>query len=102
MSKEDFLNSSEFLDMDKDDMQTIPCVSVGKTETVSFDFDYPLENLADEMYEGWQENVTDALQKELNLNEIESKINEVLAKYPAYYEGESVEIDMNPKEENAE
>jgi hypothetical protein len=91
MDKEDFLNSSEFLDMDKKDFTTIPEVTVADPLVARFDFDSILENLADEMYEDWKENVCDALKEVLN----EEKINEVLANYPTYYEGERVEIDMN-------
>jgi hypothetical protein len=94
MTKLDFLDSSQFLDMDKNDKETIPDISIAEPMTANFSFENVLENLADEMHEDWQEDVTYDLNKVLDLKEIEDKINKVFAKNPTYYEGTFVEIDM--------
>lgn len=95
MSKKDFLNSSEYLERGPDvQIEDYPQVTIGVPQVAEFSFEYAFECSGDEMYEGWSDNVTYALEKQgFDLKWIEEVINKVFAEHPTYYEGKLVDID---------
>lgn len=90
MNKEDFFESDYW----KFRSQNKPKVYIADLEYATFSFDNAFECLADEMYEDWQDDVErDFRGTDINLAEIEDKINEILHRHPSYSEGEAVDID---------
>lgn len=64
-------------------------VFVAEREVASFDLEYALECLEDDMHEDWLEHVLDAIPTEVR-KRIEAEINGYLKANPTYYPGEEV------------
>lgn len=93
MSKEDFLDSAYYLDYPA---EPYPIVTVAESQTQMFSLDSIIEMMADEMHEDWDMDVLYELREIPNIAEFEAMINKVLSEYPAYFEGEIIEIDITP------
>lgn len=96
MSKKDFLDSSYYLDFPA---EPFPKVTIGDRSTKQFDLQHIIYEMSDEMYEDWDEDVWGELKATLNVVELEATINAVLDRYPTYFEGEEVAIDIVPEKE---
>lgn len=84
MDKEEFLQSSYYLD--RDDVE----VAIAKETSASFDLYCALECLEDDMHEDWLGNVMNAIPDDVR-ERIETEINSYLDKEPTYYPGEAVD-----------
>lgn len=84
MDKEEFLQSSFYLD--RDDVE----VAIAEEVFASFDLYYALECLEDDMHEDWLSNVMSTIPKEVRTR-IEAEINGYLEKEPTYYPSEAVD-----------
>jgi len=93
MTKEIFLNSSFWLDIDHDDKESIPIVTVAEKSIANLSFEQIIQREAEEMYEDWQDDVICALEKELDLKGIEEKFNKIFDKYPTWCEGKTVNLE---------
>ena len=94
MTKADFLNSAEYLDMDIKDTETIPTVTVADKVVHVFDWDSVVEGFDEESYEDFSSDfwidVTDEDQK--ILNQAKEIVNRILENNPTWYEGKAVEV----------
>ena len=93
MSKADFLESAYFLDFP---VEPFPMITIADAVRARFSLSDAIETLSDEMHEDWFSDVGYALAEALNIKEIEKKINDILDEYPTYYQGETINIDIEP------
>lgn len=96
ISKEDFLNDACFLDS-----LIYPCPEVTLAEKTYCDFDlnWIIEMIGDgETYEDWQEDVLNDIMNSPETEPFIKMVKEVFKRHPTYWEGQLVDIDMNPKE----
>lgn len=95
MSKEDFLNSSYFLDMDKD---YTPEVTIADVEIKKMNDQVLCEMINtygyDDTYEDWEEDVVNYLSVHGYKEKIIEMLEEAFDYYPIYWEGEKVNIDL--------
>lgn len=98
MDKSDFLESAEFLDYP---IEPFPEVTVAVPEIKTFDtrdLASFLENLGeDDTYEGWAEDVFDAIKDAPETEAFLRVLNAAFASHITYYEGHHVDIDMLPE-----
>lgn len=94
MTKEIFINSSEYLDRGYVQDPDYPQVTIAEPIIANFSFDYAFECAGDEQHEDWKEEVTAELENAgFDFKKIEEQINKVFEVHPSYYEGDMVDID---------
>lgn len=96
MDKEDFLNDAAFLDS-----LTTPCPEVTLAEKTYCDFNlnWIIDIIGDgETYDGWAEDVLYDIMHSPETEPFLKMVKEVFERHPTYWEGQLVDIDMNPKE----
>lgn len=99
MTKESFLESATYLDMQADDKKSIPVVTTATPQHLVFSITEALEQFVDD--EGY-EDMSNHLSMALTGDEVEiikmaqNAIDRVLNKFPVYWEGKKVEIDTMP------
>lgn len=96
MDKEDFVQSDYFLDHP---CKPWPKVCRAVKEVQSFglrDLRNLCENIGEEAYEDWDEQVYDDLKDAPETAAFLKLVERVFEAHPTYYEGEVVEIDMIP------
>lgn len=95
MSKEEFLNSSYFLDMDKD---YTPEVTIADAEVKKMNDQVLCEMINtygyDDTYEDWEEDIVNYLNVCGYKEKIIEMLKEAFDHYPIYWEGEKVNIDV--------
>lgn len=98
MDKADFLESAYFLDYP---VYPFPEVTVAVPETKTFDtrdLASFLENFGeDDTYEGWAEDVYDAIKDAPETEAFLRILNAAFASHITYYKGHPVDIDMLPE-----
>ena len=96
IEKEEFLNDAVFLDS-----LTEPCLEVTLAEKTycNFDLNWIIEMIGDgETYDGWVEDVLYDIMNSPETEPFLKMVKEVFERHPTYWEGQIVDIDMNPKE----
>ena len=94
MTKEEYLDSHYFLDCE--DVK----IYVGDKEVAEFSWDSEIESESEQMYEDWNDNILADISDEewVILKKAEEIINRAYEENPTYWEGESVEVDMQREE----
>ncbi len=94
MKKADFLDSAEYLDMDINDPETVPEVTVAKKEIHNFDWESVIERFEEESFEDFGLEFWLSISEEDTkiLNQAMEIVNKALEENPNWYEGEIVEI----------
>lgn len=96
MSKEDFLDSSYFLDYP---VEPFPVVTVAETTVPRVDLESFIEYIGeDETYEGWAEDVCQSILSDPITQDFLTKLNHIISLHPVYWEGEPVEVDIFPND----
>lgn len=90
MSKEEYMDSTFYLDRDTEDNEDIR-VCIANPVYATFDLQYALEALEDEMYEDWLDDVLGDIPNE-EKESIEKSINMFLHARPSYATGEEVDV----------
>lgn len=91
LDKASFLLTSEYIDRNK--MEQLD-VFLAEEECATFSFEKAINNIAEDMFEGWKEQVEWYMNKAcLDLERIESQINEAFSKCPAFCCGEIVDVE---------
>lgn len=88
MTKEDFLQSEEYLDR----LEGLK-VYIGEKEVETFDLYNVFENMEDDKYEDWIQDVWPKIEKAVDVAAIEKAINDVMEQHPTYWDGRCVDID---------
>jgi len=90
MSKEEFINSSYYIDRDTDEC---PEVYTAKLTTIKFDVEEWVNHLGeDETYEDWVEDMCYSIGEE-NIKLIEGIMNKASEKNPIYWEDKKIDIN---------
>lgn len=97
MSKEDYLDSSYFLDGYEGEN---PKLFIAEMYFAKFDLYGVLENMQDDMYEDWLENIWDGIYDLPEVKDFTIFMDKILKSYPSYTEGEIVDIDMKMEEDD--
>lgn len=94
MSKEDYLNSGQFLDYP---VEPFTAVCLACKQVKRFDlWDYIEYTGEDDTYDGWDFDVyNDVKDTDVTLEFI-NQMNDAFNRNPTYWEGEKVEVDMVP------
>lgn len=88
MSKQDFLKSDYLLND-----ENIKVFTADK-KIIKFNLWDILENIGEESYEGWDEDVYNTIKDNPITSDFLNLIKTTFAKHPVYYEGQIIEIDM--------
>lgn len=88
MTKEDFLQSSIYLDKENAE------VHIAESVYAKFEFYYAMECLEDDMHEDWLDNVMNNIPSEV-VKKIEDEINLYLKREPSYTDGEFVDWERD-------
>lgn len=93
-NKADYMKSGEYLDRNSGEYKTgFPKVHLAVAEIVGFNLIDALENIGDDMYEDWYEDVCNAIKEKLDVDAIEKQVNDVLGEYPTYFDGRQVDTE---------
>ena len=94
MTKADFLDSAEYLDMDINYANTIPEVTVAKKEVHEFDWESVVERFEEESFEDFGLEFWLSISEEDTkiLNQAMEIVNKALEENPNWYEGKNVQI----------
>lgn len=96
MDKEDFLNDAAFLDSL---VEPCPEVTLAEKTYCDFDLNWIIDNIGDgETYDGWAEDVLYDIMHSPETEPFLKMVKEVFERHPTYWEGELVDVDMNPNE----
>lgn len=97
MDKADFLQSAFFLD-GIDDPECGAEVTLAQKTVEKFNLDAIVERIGeDTTYEGWDQDVYNALKNQPETIAFLALVKQVFERHPTYWEGEPVEVDMEPE-----
>ena len=92
MTKEEFLQSDEW----KEYPFNINKVYIATTETMSFDLKYVIDQIGEEAYEDWNEQVWDSIKDEPQTKAFLELIDKVFSAHKVYYGGRIILMDVFP------
>jgi hypothetical protein len=94
MTKADFLNSSEYLDMDISDPESIPVVTVAEIVVHVFDWESVVENFEEDSFEGFGDEFWGSIsdRDRITIDSAKVIVNRALEENPTWYEGKVVDI----------
>ena len=99
MDKADFLQSAYFLDGADDPVGGVSCVTVATKDVARFRLAAILERIYEDecCYDGWLEDVFNTLKDKAETKSFLDLVQKVFEDHATYWEGEAVEIDMEPE-----
>ena len=93
MTKEEFLQSDEWADYPLN----IRDISIATSEVMPFDLKEYIDQIGEDAYEDWNEQVWDSIKDTLETKAFLELINKTFATHKIYYPGTSILIDVFSK-----
>ena len=92
MTKEEFLQSDEWANYP----YNIDKISIAISEVMSFDLKYVIEQIGEEAYDEWAEQVWNSIEDAPETKTFLEFINKVFSTHEVYYGGKTIIMDILP------